>query len=453
MSETFEYIPTKAQAKFLASRSDVIGFGGNAGGGKSLTAVIWLLGLNEDSGVPLYQVPDYRGMLFRKHFRDLKDIIDKTKKIYPLVDPNARFTVTDLTWTFSSGSKITLIYFETLDSAVTFLQGQEIQRLVAEESSQMETLDIWLYCMSRLRTSNKNIKPQIACTMNPSKNRCWKDYFQLDRYGSDNKFIHEFTLENGKKIKKSIEFIRARVQDNPHVSEEYQATLMMLGDADRKALLTGDWESYIEVENQVYESELKQLIAENRFCTVRHDPSVSVCTYFDLGINDEMVILFVQHVGKEVRIINMMHGRNKGLESHWIPEINKLASELNYQYHKHYLPHDSKQRDKFDAVSIESKMKSKLGNVEVLQRSSLVDGIQSTRSMFPNVWIDKTTCQDLLDGLQKYIREKDTNGNVKAYPIHSDIADAFRYVSYAGPKTAIIDITPGKSASPFTFTR
>lgn len=33
MTAQFEYIPTKAQAKFLSSTADVIGFGGNAGGG------------------------------------------------------------------------------------------------------------------------------------------------------------------------------------------------------------------------------------------------------------------------------------------------------------------------------------------------------------------------------------------------------------------------------------
>lgn len=413
--------------------------------------MIDLLGLNEPRG-PRYTLPYYNAMIYRKRRGDLLDLINKSKKLYPLFDPAAQFNHTDNVWKFSSGSQVHLKYFERYDVAETFLQGQELAAFCADELASYEDDRIFKYAMSRLRNSD-GLRVYARGTCNPSRHKWVREYWRIDAIGSATDFTEDIELSDGSIVKKRIKFIPARLSDNIHLPKEYQAQLMLLPRAEREALANGRWDSFDTVENQVYESELKQLIEENRFCVVRHDPSVAVSTYFDLGINDEMVILFVQHVGKEIRIINMLHGRNKGLEEYWIPEINKLGSEKNYQYAKHYLPHDAKQRDKFDATSIESKMKSRLGNVEVLQRSSLIDGIQSTRSMFPNVWIDKVNCQDLLDGLQKYIRETDSNGNLKATPIHSDIADAFRYVSYASPKKAIADITPGKSASPFTFTR
>lgn len=446
-----EYQFNKAQSEYLASTADVVLYGGQAGAGKSLVAIIDMLGLNE-APVPRYMLSHYRALICRKRRGDLADLIDKSKSIYPLVDPGAVFNNSDCYWTFSSGCKIYFKYFERMSDAEKFLSGQEVQMIVFEEVQQHENPDIFTFAMSRLRSAH-GLKCYMRATCNPGRFPWLKAWFRIDDAGNSTDFKREMKLEDGTVIVKHIKFIRARLQDNKHIGKDYEANLMLLSEEDRLALACGRWDSYASIKGQVYESELKQLIEENRFCIVRHDPSVAVSTYFDLGINDEMVILFVQHVGKEIRVINMMHGRNKGLEAHWIPEINRLASEQGYQYHKHYLPHDAKQRDKFDATSIEAKIKSKLGNVEVLQRSSLVDGIQSTRSMFPNIWIDKINCQDLLDGLQKYIRETDSAGNVKAVPIHSDIADAFRYISYASPKVGIKDITPGKSASPFTFTR
>lgn len=456
--ETFTYIPTAAQAKFLASSADVIGFGGNAGGGKSLTAVVWLLGLNESTGVPLYQIPDYRALIFRKHYRDLRDIIDKTKKIYSLVDPGARFTITDLTWTFSSGAKIMITHFDNIDSATTFLQGQEIQRCVAEEASQMENLNIWLYCMSRLRTSNKNIKPQIALTMNPSVHKCWKEYFRLGRYGEDNKFTEEFTLESGKKITKVIQFIRARVQDNPHVSESYQATLMMLNESDRNALLDGDFEAYDTVIGMVFEHEIKKMNAENRYCHIAHDPSQPVYTFWDIGSSDMTVILFVQFIGKEVRIIDMIKDNNKALNDYYMPEVMKRKDDLGYRYGGHYMPHDSGKREWTNNTKIIDQARKITNDVFQLPKDRIADGLQSAKTMFANVWINKSKCEELYNDLTHYRREYDEDlGIYSEKPLHdkhSHSGDVFRYVSYYKPVTLQAnDITPGRSASPFTYSR
>lgn len=436
-NEPFTYIPTDAQAKFLASSADVIGFGGNAGGGKSLTAVIWLLGLNESTGIPLYQVPDYRGLLFRKHFRDLRDITDKTKSIYSKVDPGAKFTSSDLTWTFSSGAKVMLSYFEDIDSATTFLQGQELQRIVAEESSQMENLDIFKYCMSRLRTSNKNIKPQIACTMNPSIHKCWMEYFRLDRYGADNKFSETFELENGNKLTKTIQFIRARVQDNPHVSESYQGMLMMLDEANRNALLHGDWLAYSTIQGQVFEHEIKKLNNENRYCHLAHDPSQPVYTFWDIGSSDMTVILFVQFIGKEVRIIDMIKDNNKGLNDFYMPEVMKRKDDLGYRYKTHYMPHDSGKREWTNNTKIIDQARKVTNDVMQLPRDRLADGIQSSKMMFANVWINKSKCSELYEDLTHYRRAYDEDlGIYSDKPVHdkhSHSADAFRYVSYYKP--------------------
>lgn len=439
----------KPQCEYLATTADIVLFGGGAGSGKSYVAIVDLLGLNEPRGAR-YTLPYYRALIYRKRRGDLIDLIDKSKKIYPLIDPGAVYNHTDSYWKFSSGATIYFRYFERFEIAETFLQGQELACICAEELGQFEDDRIFKYSLSRLRNA-EGLKCYARGTCNPSRYKWLREYFKINDVGDSTDFFEEYKLLDGTIVKKRIKFIKARLSDNPHLPKEYEAQLMLLPHAEREALLNGRWDAYDEIQNQVYEYELKQMIAENRYCIVRHDPSIAVSTFWDLGINDECVIVAVQFVGKEVRIINMMHGSNKGIEDHWIPELKKWESTLDYMYDCHYLPHDATARDKYDANSIQTKVQNKLGKVEVLKCASLIDGLNATRAMFPNVWMDKINCADMMEGLQKYIREKDSQGNIKAKPIHSDLADAFRYIAYKEAPAAIAKPIAMPSASPFAF--
>jgi hypothetical protein len=385
--------------------------------------------LNENPS-PRFKLPYYRALIYRKRRGDLTDLIDKSKKIFPLVDPGAVFNNTDTFWTFSSGAKIYMKYFERIDQAETWLQGQELACICAEEIGQHENDKIFKYALSRLRSA-EGLKCYMRATCNPSKYKWLKNYFRIDEIGSASDFCEEFELGDGTKVKKRIKFIPAKLSDNPHLPKEYEAQLMLLPEDERLALLHGRWDAYDTVEGQVYELELKAMDAEKRHCAVPYDPVLDVYTFWDIGISDNCVILFVQYCGKEIRIIDAIEQNNKGVQD-YIAQIKRYESDKGYRYAKHLLPHDANAREKFTGKSILEQFESYYKNVECLPRLGLADGIYSTKLMFPKLWIDNKT--NVVDRLRNYKRV--WNERLQSYneePLHdinSHMADAVRYVSY-----------------------
>jgi len=87
-----KFVPTAKQAEFLASDDDICGMMGGAGSGKSYIMLWDALGLNDTINGPRIYLPYYRALLYRKQYKQLSELIDKSKQIYPLVDPGAVFT-------------------------------------------------------------------------------------------------------------------------------------------------------------------------------------------------------------------------------------------------------------------------------------------------------------------------------------------------------------------------
>lgn len=419
------------QQAYLSSTADVLLFGGGAGSGKSYVAIVDLLGLNE-SPTPRFKLPYYRALIYRKRRGDLVDLIDKSKKIYPMVDPGAIFNNTDSFWTFSSGAKIYFKYFERLDQAETWLQGQELACVCAEEVGQHEDDRIFRYALSRLRNS-EGLRCYMRATCNPSKYKWLRNYFRIDDIGSPSDFFQEFELSDGTKVKKRIKFIPAKLSDNPHLPKEYAAQLMLLPEDERLALLNGRWDSYSKVPGMIYEAEIDKMVREHRHCKVAHDPSANTYTVWDLGWGDHTIVLFVQWVGKEIHVIDKIEDNNKRLDE-YAANILRLGEERGYKYAKHLVPHDAKQHELQTGLTRQQALEKVLGsgNVEVLPRLGVEDGINKTREIFPNLWIDKDT--DVLDQLRGYCRKLDSETQKFGDPIHHDLADAVRYISYYTPQ-------------------
>ncbi len=421
----------KPQCAYLSSTADILLYGGAAGSGKSYVAIVDLLGLNE-SPTPRYRLSHYRALIYRKRRGDLADLIDKSKKIYPLVDPGAVFNNTDTFWTFSSGAKIYFKYFERIDQAESWLQGQELACICVEEIGQYENDKIFKYALSRLRSS-EGLKCYMRATCNPSKYKWLRKYFRIDDVGTATDFFEEFELGDGSKVKKRIKFIPAKLSDNPHLPKEYEAQLMLLPEDERNALLNGRWDSYDSVEGQVYEHEIALVDKEHRCCSVPYDPAVDVYTFFDIGISDMCVILFVQYVGKEIHIIDKIEQNNRSIKD-YIAELKKLEADKGYRYAKHLLPHDSLAREKFSGSTILEQFEQYYKNVEALPRLPIADGILKTKAIFSNLWFDNKT--DTLEQLRNYKRAWNEKLQVWGDPLHdrySHCADAVRYVSYYTP--------------------
>ena len=66
--------PQPAQARFMQRTENEVLYGGAAGGGKSDALVI--------EALRQVEIPHYRGLIIRKTFPQLRELIDKTMRYY-----------------------------------------------------------------------------------------------------------------------------------------------------------------------------------------------------------------------------------------------------------------------------------------------------------------------------------------------------------------------------------
>lgn len=180
-----------------------------------------------------------------------------------------------------------------------------------------------------------------------------------------------------------------------------------------------------------YGEEMAQCSREGRIGPVTWDRELKVYTYWDLGYTDDTAIVFAQHVAGEVRVIDHYAAAGKPV----VHYVDLLRSKP-YRYGKHWLPHDARAKTlSSGGRSTIEQLGEHLGieNMGIVPQLSVQDGIQAARFMFPRVWFNEETCDDLIECLRQYQREFDDRTQAfKASPRHdwtSHSADAFRYLA------------------------
>lgn len=181
-----------------------------------------------------------------------------------------------------------------------------------------------------------------------------------------------------------------------------------------------------------YGNQMRQAQEQGRITKVEFDRHVPVSTYWDLGMNDTTVIWFMQKVGRnEWHAIDYVE--ENGLD---IPEYGTIlrgkAEKHGYDYSVHVLPHDAKAKVLGSGGRTRDQMlrDQKIGRVQVLERSSVQEGINQARVILNQVWFDQTRTKRGQDALKSYTKRWDErNKTYSNEPLHnwaSNGADGFR---------------------------
>jgi predicted phage terminase large subunit-like protein len=240
------------QTEALQCEADELLYGGAAAGGKTdFLLVAAIEGVSQKG---------YKAVIFRRTYPELEhSIIERARELIPAIAglEHAVENISKHEWAFGGGTKILFRHLED-DAAALAHRSAEYQYIAFDELTTF-TERQYRYLASRLRTS-KGHTLRLRAATNPGGpghewvKRRWAPW--LDDQ-SPVKAVSGETLwcltnqttgadvwvPEGTPGAKSRCYIGAKLEDNPHVNADYEATLNTLDPLTRKQLAKGDWDA------------------------------------------------------------------------------------------------------------------------------------------------------------------------------------------------------------------
>jgi hypothetical protein len=217
-------------------------YGGAAGGGKSDCALA--------EALRQIHIPHYRGLILRKTYPQLSELIDRSTELYKSAIKEARYNDSKHYWIFPSGAKIFFGSMQHTKDRVNY-QGKRYDFIDFDELTQF-TWDEYSYLFSRNRPSGPGTRCYIRGQANPGgvghgwvKERFITPAPPMTTIWEEVNIRHPDGKEE--KRRRSRVFVPSTVFDNKILLEndpDYLTSLAALPEAERQALLYGDWDSF-----------------------------------------------------------------------------------------------------------------------------------------------------------------------------------------------------------------
>ena len=284
-SKVIFYANEGPQTAFLAAGEKDVLYGGAAGGGKSYAMLV--------DPLRYAHKKVHRALILRRSMPELRELIDKSRELYPQAFPGAKFREVEKLWNFPSGAKIEFGFLER-DADVYRYQGQAYSWIGFDEITHLPTEFSWNYLASRLRTTDPNIQTYLRCTANPGGVGA---HWVKKRYIDPSEINQSFKGKDGLTRK----FIPAKLADNPYLAKDgvYEQMLKSLPPTQRRQLLEGNWNvaegaAFTEFETKTHViPPLTIPIAWERLKGIDYGyASESCCLWAAVDANDRTLIIY-----------------------------------------------------------------------------------------------------------------------------------------------------------------
>lgn len=234
--------PQPKQIKFMQRPEYEALYGGAAGGGKSDALLA--------EALRQVHLSNYRAIIFRKTYPQLTELIDRSRAIYKAAYPKAKYNGTEHVWTFPSGAKIFFGNMQREADKINY-QGKRYDFIAFDELTHF-TWGEYSYMFSRNRPSGGGTRVYMRATTNPGGiGHGWVKERFITAADPLTPITDDYDVVDNKgkhiKMKRKRIFVPSTVFDNQELLKNdpnYLASLAMMPEADRNALLYGSWDSF-----------------------------------------------------------------------------------------------------------------------------------------------------------------------------------------------------------------
>lgn len=195
-------------------------------------------------------IPHYKALILRKTFPELRELIDKSLLYYKQAFPGAKYNASAHTWTFPSGARVIFGSMQHTQDRQKY-QGQAFDFCGFDELCHF-AFEEYMYLFSRNRPNGPGTRVYIRATANPGgighgwvKERFVTPAPPMTPIAED----VTWTDPDGREHKRTQHriFVPATVWDNDALMSndpQYVARLAAMPEAEKRALLYGDWDSF-----------------------------------------------------------------------------------------------------------------------------------------------------------------------------------------------------------------
>lgn len=234
--------PQPKQAAFMQRPEYEALYGGAAGGGKSDALLA--------EALRQVHIPHYKALILRKTYPQLSELIDRSKTLYSAAFPAARYNGSGHVWTFPSGAKIYFGSMQRQDKRFDY-QGKAFDFIAFDELTHF-TWEEYSYLFSRCRPTGPGTRCYIRATTNPGGvGHGWVKERFISAAPPLTTVYEESVVPDGKggtvTMRRDRVFVPSTIYDNAELLKNdpsYLASLAMLPEAEKQALLFGSWDSF-----------------------------------------------------------------------------------------------------------------------------------------------------------------------------------------------------------------